>query len=111
MDKLIGKELNGEVVNIFEVLNQNKVGTFSSKFFSAGYYASEHQANQSVSPGGYVRKHAALMVRGDSITYYLLEMVNVDLTVNETGIMEKALSKLTDEERQVLGLNEPLMVV
>lgn len=94
--------LNGEVIDLFEV-------RCDAAGYSIGFFTSEHKAEQTAKIKGKVRKRKAIMFEKEGVKewqFYLLESVSVDTDYDEAAIKQSALSKLTEEEKRILELDE-----
>lgn len=106
MDKLI----QGEIVNVYEVKMENHSGSYH---YSIGYYISENEATEASKSinNSYTLKHKALMAEeqgNGEWVWYLLTPIGVNTKTDDEAIIASALSKLTKEEKEALGLIEHL---
>lgn len=109
MDKLI----RGEIVNVYEVRVERQAHQPGPDHYTAGYYISENEATESVKSinNSYMLTHKALMAEekgNGEWVWYLLTPIGVNTETDDEAIITAALSKLTKEEKEALGLIEHL---
>lgn len=105
--------LEGELVWIWEACAEIDQNEGRGGLRLVGWYLTQSEAEESVktegvwgTPSHHVKQFKALKVRmlGGTFSYWKIEEVKVEDPVTEAVIRNRALAKLTNEEKKVLGL-------
>lgn len=105
----MNKILEGLVVSLWEVRGENDTQEGRGGTHVVGYYLSEDEAKEAAltegvfgMPSRHILKRECLRTQSPPYTSYLLQEVQISNI--EVKLRERALAKLTEDEKRVLGL-------